>query len=1528
MKPDYLLISYHEADAKTVDRLSQLLAERGLEVHSMAKSELATWQQARAMAVCLGPYGLSQRQKQELGWALARQGKAEVTEESYDFPLIPVLLPGADLAPAFLFRHAWVDLRHNLNPGALDKLAVMARQGTVPLRPIATLVDWCPYRGLQSFREEDAAFFFGREKLTARLLNEITPKKLVVLVGPTGSGKTSVVQAGLLPLLRRHSPIQNPKSAEGTQSEIQNLKSKIPNPKWEIVSFTPGDHPFHRLVAALHELSNVDDRLGNQLANGDVRLVQVIESVLAQLPEMTRLLVVIDQFEELFFQTPTPDRRLFVEALLSVLSHPQLALLITLQAEFYGEAMSLSPEFSRHLEQNIVHLEPLTRGELESAMLKPARPVTLAFEPGLVERVLDDLAQQPRPLPLLGYALLELWRHHQGGLLRHSVYEQIGGVSGAIAYRAEQVFQRLTSGQQVLARRMLTRLIQVTPEGGLIKRPVRLKDFSSTLHLAEMAQARTVVQALAEAHLLTLKYDKMTNEEMVEVANETLVYHWPRWQNWLAEEREFLLWRRRLDIPLAEWERAEVTEKALLQGAALVEAEGWLERRRDNLDSEGRVYIWHSLARRDREYDRRGVAAIGVAVALILGIILILAQQNGVFVTLSNERNAALEAQLQAEADRRTARDVQMKAEAARWKAEHQYQITLARFLAAQAQMVLDDRLDQGMLLAIESMQRLPSVEGERVLHRGLTLLPHPIATIQQGTEINALIFSPDGQWLITAGKSALPRVWQTATGQANAPLGDDPGFPISAGIQLSANSTQVVAEAATDRTAVIAFSPNGQWLATGSWQGVVQVWAVATGQLAAHWTQEDAVTALAFSPTRPDGTGSQWLAVGSWDGSVRIWPLALDWMTERNGERVIPPHPILRGEGEVRLKAHKDVVLAMTFSPDGRRLATVSADNTAGIWDVAGIFERFRPLPPFYIVDEKTLELARLSHESAIWSVAFSPDGHWLATGSSDRTVRLWDVSADADAIQEVARLPHPDDVKSVAFSPNGLWLVSVSTDNVARVWLTPPIAAPVGAARQPVTQMAHGGKIYTAAFSPNSRWLATTSADHTARLWEVATGQEVAQMAHDEAVLAVAFSPTSLDEAGHQWVATASRDGITRVWEIATGQEVTQLEQPDWILGLHFSPNGQRLATRSREIVRIWTMETGQLVTEMTHPGWIHTADFSPAGRWLATGSRDQMARVWEVGTGAEVAALAHPGPVQIVAFSPAGRQLATASNDYIVRLWDIAAIIHHGTAFGRPILELVHQGWVHALAYSPDGRWLATASADKAARIWDAETGQEVARLTHDEAVLDVAFSPAPLDDASSRWLATASADHTVRLWSVSTGRQVGQLILEGRVEEVLFSPDGRHLATKSENIVQVWEVAKMLNTVLTSEEELVRLSHPESVRAMAFSPDGQWLATATGNPPGTGSVYLWKTTTGEKVAGGTNEYWVTSVAFSQDGRWLVTGGGDRLARIWLLQPEDLIAEACARLTRNLTRQEWQQYLGDEPYRSTCPNLPPGE
>jgi WD40 repeat protein len=200
-----------------------------------------------------------------------------------------------------------------------------------------------------------------------------------------------------------------------------------------------------------------------------------------------------------------------------------------------------------------------------------------------------------------------------------------------------------------------------------------------------------------------------------------------------------------------------------------------------------------------------------------------------------------------------------------------------------------------------------------------------------------------------------------------------------------------------------------------------------------------------------------------------------------------------------------------------------------------------------------------------------------------------------------------------------------------------------------------------------------------------------------------------------------------------------------------------------------------------------------------------------------------------------------------------------------------------------------------------------------------VLDVAFSP------DGRWLATASADYTARLWEVTTRREVTRLPHQGRVEQAFFSPDGRWLVTRSGNEVWLWEVQSVLNSRIADDQPPVRLKHEESVRAVAFSPDGHWLATATGNPPGTGATRLWETATGREITRTAYDNWVNTVAFSPDGRWLVHGGGDRLARVWLFQPEDLINEACARLTRNLTLAEWQQYLGDEPYRPTCPNLP---
>jgi WD40 repeat protein len=208
-----------------------------------------------------------------------------------------------------------------------------------------------------------------------------------------------------------------------------------------------------------------------------------------------------------------------------------------------------------------------------------------------------------------------------------------------------------------------------------------------------------------------------------------------------------------------------------------------------------------------------------------------------------------------------------------------------------------------------------------------------------------------------------------------------------------------------------------------------------------------------------------------------------------------------------------------------------------------------------------------------------------------------------------------------------------------------------------------------------------------------------------------------------------------------------------------------------------------------------------------------------------------------------------------------------------------------------------------------------------------VLDVAFSPVcdSPPPGCGLWLATASADHTARLWEAATNREITRLPHDSRVEAVLFSPDGHWLASRSGSEVRLWNMAEVLMARIASDEQAVRLRHDESVRAMAFSPDGHWLATSTGNPPGTGVVQLWEVSTGQEITRVAYDNWVNALAFSPDGRWLVNGGGDRLARVWLLQPEDLIAQACARLSRNLTYSEWQQYLGEEPYRPICPNLP---
>ena len=351
-------------------------------------------------------------------------------------------------------------------------------------------------------------------------------------------------------------------------------------------------------------------------------------------------------------------------------------------------------------------------------------------------------------------------------------------------------------------------------------------------------------------------------------------------------------------------------------------------------------------------------------------------------------------------------------------------------------------------------------------------------------------------------------------------------------------------------------------------------------------------------------------------------------------------------------------------------------------------------------------------------------------------------------------------------------------------------------------------------------------------------------------------------------------------------------------------FSPDSQRLATASKDnTARVWDVASGRELIRLTHEDPVQSVAFSPDGQRLATASKN-TARVWDAASGRELTRLPHEGDVWNLTFSPDGQRLATSSADNTARVWEVTS--------GRELARLPHADAAWSVALSLDGQRLATASFDNTVRVWDAASGRELTRLPHESWVKSVAFSP------DGQRLATASPGETARVWDAASGRELARLPHTAGVWSVAFSPDGQRLATASfDKTARVWDAA--------SGRELARLPHDDKVWGVAFSPDGQRLATVSDD----NTVRVWDAASGRELTRLPHESWVWSMAFSPDGQRLATASQDKTARAWLWRAEDLIAEACKRLPRNLTHQEWRQYVGEEvPYHATCPNLPEPE
>ena len=571
-----VFLSHNSRDKPAVERLARRLADEAglrpfLDRWHLVPGE--PWQEAlekaldqsRTCAVFIGPRGIGPWENEEMRAAIDRR----VSESKGRFRVVPVLLPGAERGergrlPAFLTRTTWVEFRESLDdPDAFHRL-VAGIKGIAPGRRPGEVVyeGACPYRGLQVFEEEHAPFFFGREAATEWLVNDLRGSRFLAVIGPSGSGKSSLVRAGLVPALRRG-------ALPGSET-------------WPLCVFRPGHRPLESLAVALIQLdqfvvSPADDpaaplQLMDALAADQRQLHLTTRLALTDSPPARTIALVVDQFEEIFTLCHDEGQRgPFIDNLLyaSAIEGGRAVVVLTMRADFYGKCAAY-PDLAARITDHQMLVSPMVEEELHQAIERPAQLVGLEFEGGLVEALLRDVQAEPGVLPLLQHTLLELWERREGRRLTFAAYREIGGIQGAIAHRAESVYAGFDAAQQAITRRVMLRLTQ--PGEGT-------EDTRRRATLAELlpaeggaADVQAVVRELADARLLTTGKDELGGE-IVDVAHEALIRGWPRLREWVDEDRVVLRTHRGLTEAANEWAQHNRDESYLYRGARLAEVE-------------------------------------------------------------------------------------------------------------------------------------------------------------------------------------------------------------------------------------------------------------------------------------------------------------------------------------------------------------------------------------------------------------------------------------------------------------------------------------------------------------------------------------------------------------------------------------------------------------------------------------------------------------------------------------------------------------------------------------------------------------------------------------------------------------------------------------------------------------------------------------------------------------------------------------------------------------------------------------------
>ncbi|UNM12779.1 helix-turn-helix domain-containing protein [Streptomyces formicae] len=1163
----------------------------------------------------------------------------------------------------------------------------------------------CPYRGLPAFTPQDARWFFGRERATAALVERVFERigsGPLLLVAPSGAGKSSLLNAGLVAALR---------SGDG-----------FPMPgadAWPVVTLTPTAHPLDELLECTAKALGSDLGLTAwELRDRPETLLDAVRGRPGgagacpggrQQPPPVRPVLLVDQFEELFTLCSDEDeRRAFVRVLCALASsrpagtgHDPAVVVLGVRADFSGSCLDL-PELAPVFTDGLFVLPPMSVAELREAITRPAELAGVTLEPGLVPLLLRDAGLRDDTgtatvtgtgtatsgsgsdvtpsgaLPLLSHALLATWQQREGATLTVAGYERTGGIQGAIARTAETVFARLYPAEQRTIRRILVRLVHVADGTGATRR--RMSRTALMEQLAGADGAAAALDAFVRARLITMDSDT------VEITHEALLHAWPRLHGWIHADRAGLLIHQQLAHAAAEWEREGRDPSVLYRGTRLDTARSWAE----ELDGGSRLspreeeFLRASRSEEDgRARQARRQVRLQQRMLATLVVLLVLAVTAGG--VAYQQRSGAL----------------------------HQERVARSQALAVRSTSLAAGRPEASMLLAEEAYRAEATAEA-----RGALLSTQSQAFSARlgghGGPVNAVAFAPGNRSLATAssdGTVTLRRVADRRTtgtfrvpGRVRAVAFSPDGRALAATstdgpVRLwstAGRRTEAVLPASTKGARAVSFDPRGGRLAVAAADGTVQLWDTAgPGRVVASLTGHTGrVNALAYAPD-----GRTLVSAGS-DRTVRLW--------DPVGAR---PLAVLRG--------HTDEVLGAAFAPDGRSLATGGVDRTVRLWDVAG----------------RRTTAALTGHSDDINAVAYTPDGTTVVSAGGDGTTRLWDVRSGRPTGTLTG---HTDYVLGVAVDSGGTVLATAGFDQSVVLW---DLRGRVLASR-PFTE------VWRAAFSPDGRLLATADAAHTVRLWDVMGRRVLATFrGHREAVFSVAFAP------GGRMLASAGSDGTIRLWDVARRRPLAALTGHSGdVFSVAFAPDGHTLASAGSDgTIRLWDVARRRpLATLSGHTDFANDVAFSPDGRTLASAGDDLTVRLWDVARRRPAATLTgHTGAVRGVAFGPDGRLVASSGNDGTVRLWDARRHRFVAALTG-------HTGSVRGIAFSPDGRTLASSGNDRTVRLWDMAGRRPSAALTgHTNAVWGIAFAP------GGRTVASSSNDGTVRLWDLDVAARLTEI-----------------------------------------------------------------------------------------------------------------------------------------------------------------------